>query len=360
MAGSLTNIAMAAGHNYCPYIKNKMHKTPSYIVVVGASAGGLNSIIELSAQLKKEMDIAVLVVLHLSHMSIPDVLIGRLQKNTAFTCKIAEDGEAIKAHHLYLAVPDKHLLLKGNKIILGNGTAENRWRPSIDVLFRSAAAEHDGRTIGIILTGLLQDGTAGMQAIKRCGGMAIVQDPSEAEYPDMPLSVLNNVQVDYCVPLSVIGDLLLEKSRSAPSEKMEIPNDIAKEAAIAQRVVTSIEGLKELGQHSLYSCPDCGGGLWEIISGGITRYRCHTGHVYTENELLLKQSEALEDTLWIALRMLEERKALLDKMAKEEGGKGWTRMAAQKTERSAELDVHIERLKQILFHTKDHLVSVAN
>ncbi|MDB5206879.1 MAG: hypothetical protein JWR72_1954 [Flavisolibacter sp.] len=340
--------------------KTKMHKIPSYIVVAGASAGGLNSVIELSVQLKKEMDIAVFVVLHLSQISLPAVLVERIQKNTAFTCKIAEHGESIRAQHLYLAVPDKHLLLKGDKIILGEGTAENRWRPSIDVLFRSAAAQYDGRTVGIILSGLLQDGTAGMQAIKRCGGTVIVQEPTEAEYPDMPLSVLNNVQVDYCVPLSAMGDILLEKSRSAPTEKVEIPKDIAKEAQIAERVVTSIEGLKELGEHSLYSCPDCSGGLWEIVSGGVVRYRCHTGHVYTQNELLLKQSEALEDTLWVALRMLEERKHLLDKMAKEEGSKGWMRMATQKTERAAELEVHIDRLKDVLFHTKDNLATVAS
>jgi len=220
-------------------------------------------------------------------------------------------------------------------------------------LFRSAAASFDGRTIGIILTGLLQDGTAGMDAIKRCGGTTIVQDPQEAEYPDMPLSVLENIAVDYCTPLSGIGAILLEKSRMEVQELLPIPPEIKKEAEIAERVTINIDDLKDLGQKSLYSCPDCGGGLWEIVEDNIIRYRCHTGHVYTQDELLLKQSSALENTLWIALRMLEERRNLLQKMSREESSKGWLKMAAQKKARAHELENHINRLKTLLFETKE-------
>lgn len=309
--------------------------------------------IELAAQLTADMDVAVFAVLHLSHLSMLKVLVERIQKNCAFTCKQAENGEPVKARHFYLAVPDRHLLLKDGTIQLGEGTAENRWRPSIDVLFRSAAAAYDGRTIGIILSGLLQDGTAGMQAIQRCGGTTIVQDPAEAEYPDMPKSVLETITVNYCVPLAGIGDILLEKLKNGVNKTVPIPDDVKKEARIAERVVTSLDAMKELGEKSVYSCPECSGGLWEMKQGNMVRYRCHVGHAYTHNELLLRQSEALEDTLWVALRMLEERKNLLDKMAVEESSKGWQRMATHRTQRAGELQVHIERLKDVLFQTKD-------
>jgi two-component system, chemotaxis family, protein-glutamate methylesterase/glutaminase len=331
-----------------------MANEPKFIVVVGASAGGLNAVIELSAQLTPEMDVAVFVVLHLSHLSASELLVARLQKNSAFTCKSAEHEEPIQSRHLYFAVPDKHLLLKDGKMLLGDGSPENRWRPSIDVLFRSAAAAYDGRTIGIVLSGLMQDGTAGMQAIQRCGGTTIVQDPGEAEYPDMPLSVMEAIKVDYSVPLSRMGEILLEKSQYIGIPKQsEIPADIRKEAQIVERVTISIEAMKELGDKSLYSCPECGGGLWEIKEGNVVRYRCHTGHMYTQDELSIRQSEALEGTLWVALRMLEERKNLLEKMATEEMGKGWQRSATLRRTRASELQSHIERLKDILFHTKD-------
>ena len=136
-----------------------------------------------------------------------------------------------------------------------------------------------------------------------------------------------------------------------------MPDDILRETEIAERVATSISNVKALGEKSLYSCPDCGGGLWEINEGNVIHYRCHTGHTYTQNELVLRKNEEMENTLWIALRILEERKSLLDKMAKEESSKGWIRSAGSKTERSAELQTHIERLKEVLFQTKDNKVA---
>jgi two-component system, chemotaxis family, protein-glutamate methylesterase/glutaminase len=309
---------------------------------------------ELTAQLTNKIDAAVIVVLHIAHLHSGEALVQRLQKNSFFTCKFANDGEIIQSGYLYMAVPDKHLLLKEDKIVLGQGPPENRWRPSIDALFRSAAANYNSKVIGIILTGLLQDGTAGMQAIKRSGGTCIVQDPDEAEYPDMPLSVINNMKVDYCVSLQAMGAILAEKTKDGIPEEHEVPHDIKIEAQIAERVAIDIDQLKELGNGSLFSCPDCGGGLWEMKEGGIVRYRCHTGHVYTQDEYAEKNKEALENTLWVALRMMEERKQLMDKMAREENSKGWARSAKAKEERATEMDVHIERLKQILFDAKNN------
>jgi two-component system chemotaxis response regulator CheB len=326
---------------------------PKYITVIGASAGGFHSVIEVLAQLTASMDTAVLVVMHLNYVKEQSGLLQRLQNSSDFECKLAEDGETIQNKLVYLAVPDKHLLIKENKIILGEGTAENRWRPSIDVLFRSAAAAYNSRVIGIVLSGLMQDGTAGMIAIKRCGGTCIVQHPEEAEYPDMPLAVLNNMDVDYCVFLEQVGTILREKMSNGIPKPFEVPADVKAEAEIAARVAITMETLKELGEKSLFSCPDCGGGLWQMKNEQMIRYRCHIGHVYTQDELLIKQTKQFENTLWIALRMFEERRQLLNKMANEENSKGWLKSASQKNERSRQLEVHIERLKEILFETNE-------
>jgi two-component system, chemotaxis family, protein-glutamate methylesterase/glutaminase len=325
-----------------------MKTEPKYILVIGASAGGFNSIGELIAQLSEEMDMAIFITMHLGHVKNTNSIIRRLQNNTNFICKMAEDGEAIQNKHIYLAVPDKHLLIKKDKILLGTGAEENRWRPSIDTMFRSAASAYNSRVIGIILSGLMQDGTAGMIAIKRCGGTCIVQDPSQVEYTDMPLSVLDNMDVDYCLRLEDIGTVLFEKATGETPMDHPVPDDIKLEAALAERVAINMDPLKELGQKSLFTCPSCNGGLWEMKDGNISRYRCHTGHVFNQDELAEMQKVSLENTLWVALRMMEERRQLLDKMANEENSKGWIRSAAQKSERSKELQVHIERLKQLL------------
>ena len=328
---------------------------PKFIAVVGASAGGLHSVVELVAQLKEEMNVAVFVVLHLPRLSISSVLVNRLQAMTSFRCKLAEDGELVFAGHVYLAPPDEHLLLSGEgHIRLGHGPAENRWRPSIDMLFRTAAAAYNSRVIAIILSGLLQDGTAGMESVKRCGGTLIVEDPKEAEFPDMPLSVLQNMEVDYTVSLSRMGAILGEKTGNGRPPEAEVPFDVATEARISERVAINIEVLDELGPKSYFSCPDCGGGLYLTNRGEVQHYRCHVGHSYTEGDLLFTMNKTLEGTLWTALRMMEERRLLLKKMATEEEGKGWHRSAGQKRAREAEMRQHIDRLREILYASQAH------
>lgn len=329
-------------------------KEPNYIVVIGASAGGLQSVIELIAQVKEEMNAAVFVVLHTPNSVYGDIIIQRIQRNSVFTCKIAEHGEPVQAQYLYLAVPDMHLMVKDGRVILGRGPVENRWRPSIDVLFRSAAVAYNSRAIGVILTGLLEDGTTGMEVIKECGGTCIVQEPAEAEYPDMPQSVLRRVKVDYCTTLERIAIILQEKTRNGMPEPHPVPPHIAKEADIAERIAIGIHEVEQMGgERSAYSCPECGGALWELRDGGITRYRCHTGHSFTADELQESKRQELENTFWVAMRILEERRNLLQKMAEEEKRKGWMRSAENKTTRAKELEIHISRIKEILFTATD-------
>ncbi|RYD98200.1 MAG: chemotaxis protein CheB [Sphingobacteriales bacterium] len=327
---------------------------PKFIVVVGASAGGLQSVIELVAQLRDEMNVSVFVVLHIPKLSLTEALVSRLQAMTTYLCKLGEDDEAIQARHVYLAPPDIHLLVsEEKKIVLGYGPAENRWRPSIDMLFRSAAAANNSRVIGIILSGLMQDGTAGMEAIRRSGGTLLVQDPAEAEYPDMPRSVLQNMEVDYKVSLTQMGAVLAEKTSNGGPPEHEVPYDIAMEARISQRLASDIETLREIGEQSPFSCPDCGGGLYYVNSKEVNHYRCHVGHSYTEGDLLFCMTKTLEGTLWTALRMMEERRLLLKRMAQEESEKGWTHSANLKKSREAEMASHIQRLKDLLYAAQE-------
>jgi two-component system chemotaxis response regulator CheB len=207
--------------------------------------------------------------------------------------------------------------------------------------------------IGIVLTGFLNDGTSGMSAIKRSGGYCIVQDPNEAEYPDMPLSVLENMEVDYCVSLSKMGGTIKEILEKHIPENITTPPEILKEAEIAEKAATRMDSVAEIGTHSFIACPDCGGGLWNVDNkDAIKRYRCHVGHVYSENDLLIKQAESLEATLWIALRMMEERRSLLTRLGEEDLRKGLTRIGNSHKKRASDLEHHIEKLKELLFAAK--------
>jgi two-component system chemotaxis response regulator CheB len=331
-------------------------KHPGFIVVVGTSAGGMNALAELVAQFDDKTDIAVFIVMHLSRTSISDFLVHRLQPHTPLKCEIAKEDAEIERGHIYVAAPNLHLLVKKNRILLGKGPEENRWRPSIDVLFRSAAAAYSSRVIGVVLTGSLDDGTAGMSAIKRSGGTCIVQDPNEAEYPSMPLSVLNNMEVDYCIPLSQMGETIAGIVQIMP-EEIPAPADVIIESEIAEGVVVNYESVKQLGEKSIYACPDCGGGLWSINnqSGKADRYRCHIGHSYSEKDLEFKQGEILEYTLWTALRFMEERRNLLKKMEEDNARKGLSKMAASFAEKGKALQFHVDKMKEVLFATQKTL-----
>jgi two-component system, chemotaxis family, protein-glutamate methylesterase/glutaminase len=324
---------------------------PKFIVVIGASAGGTLVLPKLLGQLKHNMDIAVFIVIHMPKRSVADMLIRRLQKHTALKCKIPTNGEAIKSNHVYLSKPDHHLIVKEENILLGKGPMENRYRPSIDTLFRSAAAEFDHKVIGIVLTGLLEDGAAGMVSIKRSGGTLIVQDPNEAEYPDMPNAVLNNVKADHVVPVEEMGTVIA-KIIAKPPKKTKIPEDVKKEAEIAERVQVGIDQLTKISDHSVFSCPDCGGGLWEMTSQGNTRYRCHVGHAYSENGLLASMEATTESALWTAMRIIEERRNLLKKLADKESMNGSKTAAARYKQRIKELSLQIDQLKKVLFSSQ--------
>ena len=331
-------------------------ETPKFVVVVGTSAGGLNALSEFVSQIPPKTDAAYFIVMHLSRTAISDFLLLRLQKLTSLKCEIAQEGLAIAREHIYIASSNEHLLVKKDRIVLGRGPEENRWKPSIDVLFRSAAAAFSTRAIGVILTGLLDDGATGMLAIKRSGGTSIVQDPNEAEYPDMPLAVMNMMEVDYCIPLAEMGLVISEIVQTDPA-RVEAPEDVLIESQIAERVVVDYDNVRQLGDKSIYACPDCGGGLWTITPPGednseLTRYRCHIGHSYSEKDLIFKQEQVFESTLWVALRIMEERKTLLRKMESDNIKRGFVSGAKSYKEKADAIQIHVDKMKEILFDSQ--------
>jgi len=317
---------------------------PPYLIVIGTSAGGLPALVQLVQQLPASLPAAVLVVQHLAPDSSGIHLVNRLSQHTALRCHLAQDQQPIEAGHLYLAPADRHLLAKDGQLLVTKGPRENNFRPAIDALFRSAAVSHGTAVVGVVLTGMLHDGTAGLEFIKRCGGLAVVQNPNDADFPSMPETALRNVTIDHVVPLAQMGALLQELTSTPPPAPVAIPEDLKLEAAIAERVVGTIDEAYRLGHPVAITCPDCGGSLWKLEHGNVLRYRCHTGHAFTAQALLDSSRHALEETLWVALRMMEERKNLLSNMATREPG-FWS---VQQEERIEEIKRHINRLREFM------------
>jgi two-component system chemotaxis response regulator CheB len=315
------------------------------IIVVGASAGGLEALDQLVGQLPTDLPASIFVVQHMAAHNSGEPLLRRLGRHKAFQPKLAEDGDRFKPGRIYIAPPDHHLLIKATKVMVTKGARENRHRPGIDPLFRSAAVAHGPRVIGVVLTGMLDDGTAGLIAIKRCGGMTIVQDPRDAAYSGMPLSALENSNVDFCVPVAEMGPLLMALVSQRHGKSKAIPSDIRTEAVIAERVLSDVSQVNGLGDQVPYNCPGCGGVLWEMKTAREKRYRCHTGHSYTGPTLLASQSEKIEEMLWISLRMFEERKNLLVSMTK--GARSAT-LKHSTRQRARETQGYIDRIRGML------------
>jgi two-component system chemotaxis response regulator CheB len=322
-----------------------MSSNGRHIIVIGTSAGGLEALDEVMGQLPAGLPASIFIVQHMAAEATGGALLHRLGSHS-LSCKLASDGESFKNGNVCIAPADYHLLVKKKRLLVTKGARENRYRPSIDPLFRSAAVAYGPGVIGVILTGMLDDGTAGLIAVKKCGGVTVVQDPKDAAYPEMPQSALNNLKVDHCVPLGEMGLLLEKLVQQPPGPSRPIPEDIRTEAEIAERVLSDIAQVNTLGSQVPYNCPNCGGVLWEMDNPDLKRFRCHTGHSFTSEALLDSQTEKIEEALWVSLRMLEERKNLLNNMDQKE-----LRANGKKTsyaERAKETDVHIGRIREML------------
>jgi two-component system chemotaxis response regulator CheB len=329
------------------------------IVVLGASVGGIEALRTIVGGLPKDFAASVFVVMHLAPYS-PGILAEILDRAGALSAANVVDGERIQPGHIYVAPPDRHLIIEPNRVRLTRGPKENRFRPAIDPLFRSAAQVYGPRVIGVVLTGYLDDGTAGLWAIKRLGGTAIVQDPFDALAPSMPHSALSQVNVDYCVPVAEIAPLLVRLTSTAIEEEgaYQVPEEMEIEVSIAKENTALDAGVLRLGEPSNYACPECHGVLLQLKEENRVRFRCHTGHAYSVDSLLSEITEGVETSLWSAIRSIEESVLLLRHMAEHlaEGENGNTAekflAQAQESERRAGLVRQAVRSQEQLSEAK--------
>ncbi|GGG57010.1 chemotaxis protein CheB [Hymenobacter glacieicola] len=289
------------------------------IIVIGASTGGIQALIELVRSLPHDFPAPIFVVQHVAPYA-PSLLPELLSKASALPAKHPRDGEPIRPGMIYVAPPDQHLLIEDDKVLVKRGPKENRFRPSIDALFRSAAYGYGPRVIGVVLTGYLDDGTSGLWSIQRLGGVTVVQTPEDAAAPFMPLSALEFVTADHVVPLSELSALLVRLTMEPAAAATRVPKATRElleiEFAIAKNDNAFELGIIQQGELTPFTCPDCHGALTQLIEGNLIRYRCHTGHAYTISALLSEVSESVESMLYQSMRGLEESKLLLQHLGK--------------------------------------------
>src|SRR4051812_16376875 len=302
------------------------------IVVVGASAGGMQALERLVAGLPADLPAAVFVVWHLSP-GVRSVLPQVLNRAGPLRAEFPADGDPVKPGRIYVAPNDQHLLLERGYIRVTKGPKENRFRPAVDPLFRSAAYIYGPRTIGVVLSGALDDGTAGLWAIKLRGGTAVVQDPEDAQHRSMPLNALDNVDADHKLPVAGIGPLLARLAREdAPPEPLIANEERARmqaEVAIARERDSRAEDILQYGELSPFTCPECHGVLSLFRDGSITRFRCHTGHAVSSATLLEANTEQVERRLMDAMRALDETIMLLNRLGEEYARQGNSAAAEQ-------------------------------
>ncbi len=336
------------------------------IIVVGASAGGVEALVRMVGGFTMDHRAATFIVLHIP-ASPPSLLPGILTRKGTHLAVHPKDDEIVEAGKIYIAPPDYHMTFTDGRIHLARGPRVNRHRPSIDELFCSAAATYGGRVIGVILSGSMNDGAVGMAAIQKAGGTVIVQDPEDALVPSMPESAIAAARPDYIVHSNELGPLLSRlvqqdganngakdganhggadgatldppSRHSAMELKEKIQNDLAHE-----------ENHSRNGEHSVLTCPECGGVLWEQKEGGIVNFACHQGHKLTAESLVDGQSLKIEEALWTAVRLMKEKAVLCRKLAARMSEKGSGR-SAQNFMRSAEsLEQHLVVLRNTLIH----------
>jgi len=290
------------------------------VVVIGASAGGIEPLIELVKSLPENFPAYIFIVVHIPPDS-PSRLPHIFNRSGVLNAVHPNDGDELERGKIYVAPPDHHLLLEKDHVVVRKGPKENRFRPSIDALFRSAAYVYGSRVIGVVLSGMLNDGTSGLWSIKRMNGIAIIQDPNDADHDSMPVNVLEYVKVDYKVHKQEIGPLLIQLVKEEPLKGSFIDKNEMKllkmEVMIAVEDNAFEKGILEMGELTTFTCPECHGALIRLFEGNLIRFRCHTGHAYTASALLSGITESVEDALWQAMRGMEEATLLLNKMAEQ-------------------------------------------
>ena len=318
------------------------------MIVIGASAGGVEALKQLVELIPPDLPAAIFVVLHVPSngtSALPKIL-GKWGSLPAYH---PQDRDQIMYGQIYIGPPDSHLLIKPGHLRLTRGPKENGFRPAIDPLFRTAARVYSTRVVGVILSGTLDDGTAGLIAIKKRGGVAIAQDPYEALYPGMPMSAIENADIDYVLPISEIASALIrlayeevEEGGAPVSDDMEIETDIS------ELEFDSLHVERRPGTPSRFTCPECNGVLWEIDDENLLRFRCRVGHAYSAETLLSEQTDSVEAAMWAALRALEENVSLTGRLARRMRDRGHPITAARFEKQSREADERAEVIRRVL------------
>lgn len=327
------------------------------IIVVGASAGGVEAAARLVRDLPPDLPAAVFIVIHFPGHAT-SVMPRILNNAGTLPAAHAEDGEPIRHGRIYVARPDHHLLVERGRVRVVRGPKENHQRPAVDPLFRSAAAAYGPQVVGVVLSGSLDDGTAGLLAIKRRGGVAVVQDPQDALVPGMPSSALEHVDVDHCEPLSEIGPLLARIAGEPARNEGDLPmadGEMRIETKAPEFDLATIEADDHPGQLSALTCPDCKGPLWEIRDGSLLRFRCRTGHGFTTEGMLAGKADAVEEALWVALNNLEESALMARRLAGEARERGHERVAQRFEERDHAMKERAATVRGVLLGSDDEL-----
>jgi len=322
------------------------------IIVIGGSSGATAPLKRILADLHPDVPAAVFIVLH-----IPAQGIGIFATLAAAAGRLpvhqAVDGMKFERGHVYLGAPDHHLLLLGDRIQLGRGPRENMVRPAIDALFRSAALHHGPRVIGVVLSGLLSDGAAGLNAIKRCGGTAVVQDPAEAIASEMPQRAMEATTADLYVPAARLGDVLSELAREPAGAALPIAPDIRLEVEIAAGERIGSATLANIADPAALTCPGCGGVLSEVKEARPMRFRCQVGHAYTADALAKEQEGQVDEALRVALRIIEERAELVRRMAADGRRSGRLAVAEMYELRAAEYREYADMIRRVVLQSLD-------
>ena len=332
------------------------------IVVIGGSAGGIQALSELLRGLPPEFSAALLVVVHISPYAasqLPEVL----SRASPLPVADARDGEPIEPGRVYVAPPNNHLLVRKGWIELSHGPRENHARPAIDPLFRSAARAYGSRVAGVVLSGALYDGSMGLMAIKTRGGVAIVQDPAEAAVESMPRSALERVAADHVLPVAAISDVLIDLARGAvprEGDRTMVDDEERMEAVVAEDFAEQA-GDERAEEATVYTCPDCGGVLWQAGAGPVLSFRCHIGHAYAPELLLHQKADELEAALWSSLRLLKEKATLNRQLATRNLAFGNGEVAeriTEQAERDEQYAAAIQELLQVMPSPLDQAVTV--
>lgn len=324
------------------------------IIVIGASAGGVEALSALVRKLPEDLPAAVFAVLHVPAES-PSMLPNILSRAGKLPASQPQHGEEIRQGHIYVAPPDHHLLVHKGHVGVVRGPKENRHRPAVDPLFRSAARWYGPRAVGVVLTGALDDGTVGMMAIKERGGIAVVQDPKEAMYPSMPSSVLQNCEVDHVLTLGEIPDLLAELAARPAEDEGAYPvsDRLDLEVRIVEGLDSHPEVLDRLGTPSYFTCPECHGTLWEMHESDLPRFRCRTGHAYSAESMLAEHNESMEAALWAAVRSLEESSTLSRRLAERARSHNHFIVERKFNNKADETDRQANLIRDLLFSNKE-------